>query len=87
MATNPNAKYQNNQRVLQNALLHDTNQQLVTIRETELKYYSSFYLTFGGQAALVGGFVYGGLTQMHFVQNDQYPKEIYEVIQIMFWTR
>ena len=82
---NPNAKYQSNQRVLHAALLQQTNQALLDIRNAELSYYSSFYLTFGGQAALVGGFVYGALTQIEFPVNDQYDHEKFMYIKRAFW--
>jgi hypothetical protein len=72
-------------RANQRALIQNTNTALLAIRSAELNYYSSFYLTFGGQAAIVGGFAYGSLTQIHFTQ----PEDIdgYFYAQIAFWMR
>jgi hypothetical protein len=80
-------KYQNNQRTLQSALLQNTNQQLLNIRQAELNYYSSFYWTFGGQATLIGGFLYSGLNQIHFPENVQYSPELFYYLQMAFWIR
>jgi hypothetical protein len=54
------------QRAQAGALLQATNQAILQIRQAELNYYVSFYLTFATQAALIGGFVYSGLTQIAF---------------------
>ena len=47
----------------QRALLQQTNQGIINIRNYELEYYTTFYGTFGGQSALIGGFVYSAVTQ------------------------
>ena len=47
----------------QRALLQETNQGLISIRNAELDYYTTFYATFGGQSALIGGFTYSAITQ------------------------
>lgn len=46
-------------RANQRALIQNTNNAVLAIRNAELNYYSSFYLIFGGQAAIVGGFAFG----------------------------
>jgi hypothetical protein len=50
------------QRAQTSVLTQETNQALLTIRQSQLNYYTSFHITFGGQAALIGGFVYSGMT-------------------------
>lgn len=50
------------QRAQTHVLTQNTNQALLEIRQSQLNYYASFHITFGGQAALLGGFVYSGLT-------------------------
>eukprot|EP01040_Poterioochromonas_malhamensis_P014612 gene14612-16194_t len=44
-----------------NALFQDTNQNIVSIRQTEIRYYTTVYQSFATQAALIGGFTYGAL--------------------------
>ena len=69
----------------QNALVQGTNIALLGIRNAELNYYQSFYIFFGGQAAIIGGFAYGSLTQISFTE----PHDIddYFYIQLLFWLR
>lgn len=50
----------------QSALAQQTNQGLLGIRSNEIGYYTSFAGTFGGQAAIIGGFAYAALTQVAF---------------------
>ena len=57
-------------RAQQAALLQQTNQLMVNIRQAELNYYTSFYYTFGSQAAFIGGFAYTAFTQVNH-QVDQ----------------
>lgn len=52
------------QRVNQQLLLQQTNVGLLNIRQLEQQYYGSFYQSFGSQAALIGGFTYGVMTQV-----------------------
>lgn len=80
-------KYHNNQRALQAALVQSTNQGLLNIRNAELNYYAAFYLTFGGQATLIGGFLYTGINQIHFPDNIQYTDDVYHYLQLAFWLR
>lgn len=44
----------------QTQLVQQTNQAVLAIRQAQLNYFTSFHITFGGQAALIGGFVYSG---------------------------
>ena len=69
----------------QNALVQGTNIALLGIRNAELNYYQSCYIFFGGQAAIIGGFAYGSLTQISFTE----PHDIddYFYIQLLFWLR
>jgi hypothetical protein len=46
------------QRTQAQALAQQTNQSLINIRQWEISYYSSFYYSFGAQAAVIGGFAY-----------------------------
>jgi hypothetical protein len=80
-------KYQNNQRSLQQALVHNTNVALLNIRQAELNYYQSFYMIFGGQACIIGGFLYSGVNQIHYHANKQYSTELYEYLRTVFWVR
>jgi hypothetical protein len=53
-------------RANQAALFQQTNQGLLNIRQLELNYYINLNIAFGTQAALIGGFSYGLLTQTDF---------------------
>ncbi len=50
-------------RANQQALFQQTNQGLLSIRQSEVNYYQSLNVAFGTQAALIGGFTYGVFTQ------------------------
>jgi hypothetical protein len=47
----------------QQALFQQTNQQLISIRQLEINYYTNINVAIGTQAALIGGFAYGVFTQ------------------------
>jgi hypothetical protein len=47
----------------QEALFQQTNQQLISIRQAEIQYYTNVNVAIGTQAALIGGFTYGIFTQ------------------------
>ena len=73
--------------VRQKALAQEINMQLVDIREKELKYYSSFYVTFGGISAVLCGFLRRALTDIHYAKVDkqQYSHETFDTMQALFW--
>lgn len=48
------------------ALEQNVNQNVLNIRNLELNYYNSFYITIGAQSALIGGFAYNAMTQVTF---------------------
>jgi hypothetical protein len=58
----------------QTQLVQQTNQAVLAIRQAQLNYFTSFHITFGGQAALIGGFVYSG--------NLYLPLYIYFILSI-----
>jgi len=47
-------------------LEQNINQNVLNIRNLELGYYNSFYITIGAQSALIGGFAYNAMTQITF---------------------
>jgi hypothetical protein len=63
--------FSNMYKASQEALFQATNQQLVSIRQSEIQYYANVNIAIGTQAALIGGFTYG-----IFTQNQ--PREEYE---------
>ena len=74
------------QKAYQQQLLQMTNQQVLAIRQAEINYYVSFFSTFGFQAAAIGGFAYGSLTQIAFQSPAPYGPGVYELIQDFFWV-
>ncbi len=58
----------------QEALFQATNQQLVSIRQSEIQYYTNVNVAIGTQAALIGGFTYGIFTQNQPNEDHSYAK-------------
>ena len=52
------------------AFFQGANQQLVSIRDTELNYFTNFFSNFGTQAALIGGFVLSSYTNINALTSD-----------------
>jgi hypothetical protein len=50
-------------RANQQQLFQEANQGVINIRQTELNYYINLFTVFGTNAAIIGGFTYGILTQ------------------------
>lgn len=69
----------------QRALLQQTNQGIIDIRNFELNYYTNFYATFGGQAALIGGFVYSAVTQATINYGWQEEPFTFGMLQGFWW--
>lgn len=69
----------------QTALVQQTNQLLVSIRQSELNYYTSFYYTFGCQAAFIGGFAYTAITQVSFPSGADYERSQFNYCEDLFW--
>ena len=56
----------------QQALIQQTNQQILGIRQSELSYYSNYFYSFGNQAALIVGFTLGCVSQVPALDSDYY---------------
>lgn len=56
----------------QSALAQQTNQGVVVIRQSELSFYISFFMTFGAQAVMIANFTYQNLTQISIAAEGQY---------------
>ena len=69
------------------ALLQQTNNLVVGIRQAELHYYLGFYHTFGAQSAIIAGFVYCCLTQIKYPDNFQHDPIVFSFVKCAFWTR
>ena len=48
----------------QTAVLNQANVAMVSLRSSEINYFSQFFSNFGTQAALIAGFVIGTITQV-----------------------
>jgi hypothetical protein len=72
------------QKALQSALVQNTNQGLVQIRNVEINYYTSFYCAFGCQADIIIGFAYSALTQIDVPINLPSPEASYNETGFMF---
>ena len=70
-------------RANQEALFQQTNQQVLSIRQSEINYYLSLHVAFGTQAALIGGFTYGVFTQNtlnYAIPNVEYVADVYWIL-------
>eukprot|EP01032_Pedospumella_encystans_P018117 gene18117-20634_t len=70
-------------RANQQALFQQTNQGLLSIRQSEVNYYQSLNVAFGTQAALIGGFTYGVFTQNQINYENGYNAE--DIIADVYW--
>ena len=70
-------------RANQQALFQQTNQGLLSIRQSEVNYYQSLNVAFGTQAALIGGFTYGVFTQNQVNYENGYNAE--DIIADVYW--
>jgi hypothetical protein len=48
----------------QHLVVQNTNVNLVSLRQAEVDYFANFYGVFGTQAAVMGGFIITGITQV-----------------------
>jgi hypothetical protein len=70
----------------QSVLLQNTNQAVLAIRQAEISFYTSFFTSFGAQAAIMGGFTYSALTQISFQAYDvEYTFGTKMFLQDVFW--
>ena len=70
-------------RANQQRLNQEANQEVINIRQTEISYYINLFTIFGTNAALVGGFNYGILTQNIFAQSSK-DFQIYKFVYYVF---
>ena len=69
----------------QRALMQQTNLGLINIRQQELNYYNNFYSQFGGQAAIIGGFTYGALTQGNIFYGFPDSPNVHTILLYLWW--
>jgi hypothetical protein len=48
----------------QSAVIHNANVNMVSLRNAEIQYFSSFFSSFGTQSALIAGFVVNSVSQV-----------------------
>ena len=65
--------------------MQQTNIGLVNIRQLELNYYNNFYSQFGQQAAIIGGFSYGALTQGNIFYGFPDSPRVHAMLLYMWW--
>lgn len=67
----------------QQQLLQATNIGLISIRQSEINYYTNIYLSLGTQSALLGGFSYTTFTQNK--NGNAFSEETYKTIDDLYW--
>eukprot|EP01038_Epipyxis_sp_PR26KG_P004347 gene4347-6151_t len=70
----------------QKALIQATNIGLISIRQSEIQYYTNLYISFGTQAALIGGFTYNVFTQNVPAFPAFYPSLLATIILDVYWV-
>jgi hypothetical protein len=63
-------------RAEQTRLFEETNQSIVNIRATEVKYFSKLHATIGSQATIIGGFVFSVMFDNFKTAYDTFPDKI-----------
>ena len=69
----------------QRALLQQTNQGIIDIRNLPLNYHPNVYATLGGQAALIDSFVYSAVTQATINYGWQDEPFTFGMLQGFWW--